>query len=614
MGCKDVVSPAARSALCAVLRKNMVLTTRNKRDAVREFGMPVLLLGVLVLLSRIEPNNEAPAVVTYPTYQAKALSTLTVGKQLWLAPCASLSDGSLPAAVGLALTAAGAANVTCFPCESPSQACGAASLLTAYPAYGSAVLGAVVFDSTVLPVRYRIRMDRNTYAPDVGQGNFTPAYGADGFPAAPDATAGEWAAAVLPLQLAVDSAISTVLANASMVITPPSAALTADSSILPGGFAVGASSFGSGLAANATVPIPQIAALLTRQFPTPPYSVNALANVLAILVPIYMTLMFTLQIRVLLTRILEEKERKIKMTLKMMGLTDSVFWLSWLITALIKQTALNTIIVAVAIVGKIFPYSSFGPVWVFFFAFQLTAIGFVFAVTSLFSKSRTGGAVGMLIYLALAGPSYALTSPAVPRAIKLLISLLAPAGFNLGVSVIMSAETAKIGLTWSDFGDDNVSPAGVSLAALTGMLLLDAVLYGFLAWYLDKVVPTEFGTTRHPLFCLGYVKGGAAGRGRVRSAGGIAAAAAAGAKVSGAFQGDSGRLDRAALIASGGWLRHRSSFLKHFTERVYRLGVALTLASGVAINVASETHRHHLHLSAIPFALLVRYDTIITMI
>lgn len=518
----------------------MVLTTRNKRDAVREFGMPVVLLAVLVLLSRIKPNDEAPAVVNYPTYQARALSSLSSGKQIWLTPCASLSDGSLPAAVGRALQSAGAANVTCFPCESPSQPCGTASLLTAYPSYGSAVLGAIVFDSTSLPVRYRLRMDRGAYAPDVGQGNFTPAYGADGFPAAPDATSGEWAAAVLPLQLAVDSAISAVMANTSMVVVP--------------GGGSGGSSSGSVLTANATVPIPQIAALLTRQFPTPAYSVNALANVLAILVPIYMTLMFTLQIRVLLTRILEEKERKIKMTLKMMGLSDSVFWLSWLITALIKQTALNTIIVAVAIIGKIFPYSSFGPVWVFFFAFQCTAIAFVFAVTSLFSKSRTGGAVGMLIYLALAGPSYALTSPAVPRAVKLVISLLAPAGFNLGVSVIMSAETAKIGLTWSNFGDDALSPAGVSLGALTGMLLLDAVIYGALAWYLDKVVPTEFGTTRHPLFCLGYVKGGARAS-RIRSAGGIAAAAAAGAKVSGALQGSGVRVDRASLIAAGASLR-----------------------------------------------------------
>jgi hypothetical protein len=112
-------------------------------------------------------------------------------------------------------------------------------------------------------------------------------------------------------------------------------------------------------------------------------------------------------------------------------LSDETFWLAWLITALVKNTAVVTVVVLIACYGGIFLTSTVSVVWVFFFLFELTCIGFCFALTSLFSKSRTGGAVGMLIYLGLSLPSYALTSEAVPRTLKIVLSLLAPCAFNL---------------------------------------------------------------------------------------------------------------------------------------------------------------------------------------
>ena len=90
-----------------------------------------------------------------------------------------------------------------------------------------------------------------------------------------------------------------------------------------------------------------------QQFPSLSYSVNRATQALQYVLPIYLTLIFTVQVRVLLTRVLEDKETKIKeasecarclrriikwsllfkQIMKIMGLRDMIYWLSWFITA-----------------------------------------------------------------------------------------------------------------------------------------------------------------------------------------------------------------------------------------------------------------------------------------
>ena len=49
-----------------------------------------------------------------------------------------------------------------------------------------------------------------------------------------------------------------------------------------------------------------------------------------------------------------------------------------------------------------------------------------------------------------------------------------------------------------EYWDDSGMPIGGSLI----MLFVDVILYGLLAFWLDQIMPTEYGTRRHPLFFL----------------------------------------------------------------------------------------------------------------
>ena len=63
--------------------------------------------------------------------------------------------------------------------------------------------------------------------------------------------------------------------------------------------------------------------------------------------------------RVLIMRILEEKQKRIKEGMKMMGLNDVVFFGSWMITALAKGAVVVTAVTIVCSVGKLFSYVVF---------------------------------------------------------------------------------------------------------------------------------------------------------------------------------------------------------------------------------------------------------------
>ena len=74
---------------------------------------------------------------------------------------------------------------------------------------------------------------------------------------------------------------------------------------------------------------------------------------------------------------------------------------------------------------------------------------------------------------------------------KTATCLSAPACFALGANVFANYEGGLVGVQ-----SDNVNQAtsNFTYSACLGMLFFDAFFYGILAFYLDKVIPSEFGT------------------------------------------------------------------------------------------------------------------------
>ena len=96
----------------------------------------------------------------------------------------------------------------------------------------------------------------------------------------------------------------------------------------------------------------------------------------------------------MLTVIVDEKEKKIKETLKMVGLRDSVFWLSWFLVyaaLIVISSLLGSLLISLVVFSS---STYFLITFVLMLEFGLTIIMFAFMLTALFSKAKTAATVG----------------------------------------------------------------------------------------------------------------------------------------------------------------------------------------------------------------------------
>merc|ERR1719347_1364622 len=88
--------------------------------------------------------------------------------------------------------------------------------------------------------------------------------------------------------------------------------------------------------------------------------------------------------------IVDEKEKKIKESLKMVGLRDSVFWLSWFVVYsvfVLIASVLGSVLLHLIVLNNTSSY--FLPLLLVMLEFGLTVIMFAFMMTALFSKAKT---------------------------------------------------------------------------------------------------------------------------------------------------------------------------------------------------------------------------------
>ena len=130
----------------------------------------------------------------------------------------------------------------------------------------------------------------------------------------------------------------------------------------------------------------EIPTMKVRQLPKRGYSgySKTVMTIFRTLFPIYITMSMSMFISPMLTVVVDEKEKKIKETLKMVGLRDSVFWLSWFIVyaVLIFITSLlgSTLISFLVLTSSTFFLVTFSMMLLF----GLTIIMFAFMLTALF--------------------------------------------------------------------------------------------------------------------------------------------------------------------------------------------------------------------------------------
>lgn len=184
--------------------------------------------------------------------------------------------------------------------------------------------------------------------------------------------------------------------------------------------------------------------------------------------------------------------------MKIMGLRDWANQLAWLLTAAL--TFLWIAVSSTALSSATFlQRSNLALLFVYFFLFCMSEVSIAFFVSVFFSNAKLAAICAPVFLFVTILPRFAFldTNQNEVWQAKYAASLLPATAFSFGADIIASLEYTGVGLQVSNAFDGEFSFAGV-----LQMLLLDTLLYGALAWYLDQVFPHALGTQRHPLFLL----------------------------------------------------------------------------------------------------------------
>jgi ATP-binding cassette, subfamily A (ABC1), member 3 len=158
------------------------------------------------------------------------------------------------------------------------------------------------------------------------------------------------------------------------------------------------------------------------------------------------------------------------------------FWIFHNVTALCMSAAFNAF----------YPQSSFLYIWILWFLGWTAIISFSMFLASFFSRSTTATLVGLLVFFS----GYFLTLAADfefgnTTAIK-AISLHPIAAVSYALQEIGRLEDGGVGLTADTYNYSNTL-SGYNVGIAYRMLILDCFLWGFLAFYFNRVMASDFG-------------------------------------------------------------------------------------------------------------------------
>ncbi|KAM5135852.1 ABC-type organic anion transporter ABCA8-like [Mantella aurantiaca] len=198
----------------------------------------------------------------------------------------------------------------------------------------------------------------------------------------------------------------------------------------------------------------------------------------------------------LMTLQITRERRKTRELMRMMGLKDLAFWLSWGFLYTIRAIIISTIM-ALIVNSFVFRESSFEVIFLLFCFYGVATVCFNCMLSALFRKHRLAAILGLFITVFLSTLGFLPLMTAIPKSLEVFLSIFHPFSFAVGIAESMHMENDIQGVFFSDFGGDS-SHILSSFIYLT----LDSVLYMILTLYFDKIIPDKHGVRHEPLFFL----------------------------------------------------------------------------------------------------------------
>jgi len=173
--------------------------------------------------------------------------------------------------------------------------------------------------------------------------------------------------------------------------------------------------------------------------------------------------------------------------MRMMGMLDSAYHLSWFIFYFLNSLFVTIVITILSMF--IFTQSSVVLIFFFYFFYALSLFGYMMIFIAIFKDVKTGTPIFMIIHLILYYLRWAIPDGAsyFVRVITSFIPNLAINNFGL---LLWNLEVQQIGLTFSNFSTMMYNYNSGSYYVVS---FLNIFIYTGLGLYFTYTLPTEFG-------------------------------------------------------------------------------------------------------------------------
>ena len=221
------------------------------------------------------------------------------------------------------------------------------------------------------------------------------------------------------------------------------------------------------------------------------YRVDSFGNLLGYMITIILVIAYMSPLSLYIYRMVDEKEKKIKEGMKIMGLGEGEYFLSYFIQYVIIQIITTFIISLLFLV--VLSRTPLYFIYVTVFLWSLDVFALIYFFQSFIDKTRIALVLSLVIYFIMYCASLACMFEKSSRALKVVLSLLPPVNLNLGI-LLMS----KFEYHFRNFYDRDfmIYHTNYSLGLTYLMFVCDFFLYLFIGYYLHNVLPHDFGIRR----------------------------------------------------------------------------------------------------------------------
>uniref|UniRef100_A0A3Q3LC94 P-type phospholipid transporter n=1 Tax=Mastacembelus armatus TaxID=205130 RepID=A0A3Q3LC94_9TELE len=235
--------------------------------------------------------------------------------------------------------------------------------------------------------------------------------------------------------------------------------------------------------------------VFVQQMPYPCFVDDVFIQSIGSILPMFLVLAFMYTVCMTIKGLVLEKELRLKEVLRAVGIQNGALWAAWFTENIVLLTVPCVLISVMVKYGKVLQYSDPSVIFVFLLVFCLATITQCFFISVFFSKANLAAACGGLIYFVLYLPHvlcYAWRDVMSFRA-KVGVSLLSCVAFGYGCDNFAKYEEQGIGIQWYNIGKSPEEGERYTFIVSIFMMLLDALLYWILTWYIENVFPGQYG-------------------------------------------------------------------------------------------------------------------------